>query len=102
MVLTGSPIGDTALNIGEDVVWKKLRLIGAHESAQGDGDSDRAPWGYRRNGELVLDLMLRGRLRVAPLITHRFAGSDLPKAYEFLKTDRTQAVGVTLNWKGAI
>jgi 2-desacetyl-2-hydroxyethyl bacteriochlorophyllide A dehydrogenase len=98
VVLTGSPIGDTSVNMNEDVVWKKLKLIGAHESAQDSGDNDRTPWGYKRNGEMVLDFMKRGRLQVKPLITHRFAGPDLPKAYEFLKTDRTQAVGVVLNW----
>ncbi|MES2202134.1 MAG: zinc-binding alcohol dehydrogenase [candidate division FCPU426 bacterium] len=101
IMLTGSPIGDTALNMNEDVVWRMLKLIGAHEMAQGDGDTDRSPWGYQRNGELVLNMMRSGKLMVGPLITHRFPGPDLPKAYEFLKADRTQAVGVVLNWKPA-
>jgi predicted dehydrogenase/threonine dehydrogenase-like Zn-dependent dehydrogenase len=46
-------------------------------------------WTEQRNFEAVLDMLASGQLNVKPLITHRFAFEDAPKAYEALTTDKT-------------
>lgn len=46
-------------------------------------------WTEQRNFEAVLDLLASDQLDVKPLITHRFAFEDAPKAYETLTTDKT-------------
>lgn len=54
-------------------------------------------WTEQRNFVAVLDMMASGQLDVKPLITHRFAFDDAPKAYELLTTDKT-ALGILLQY----
>ncbi len=54
-------------------------------------------WTEQRNFEAVLDMLASGQLDVRPLITHRFAFEDAPKAYEALTTDKT-GLGMLLKY----
>lgn len=54
-------------------------------------------WTEQRNFEAVLDLLASGQLNVKPLITHRFAFEDAPKAYEALTSDKT-GLGMLLQY----
>lgn len=54
-------------------------------------------WTEQRNFEAVLDMLASGQLNVKPLITHRFAFEDAPKAYETLTTDKT-GLGMLLQY----
>lgn len=54
-------------------------------------------WTEQRNFEAVLDMMASGQLDVKPLITHRFAFSDAPSAYDLLTQDKT-ALGIVLDY----
>jgi len=54
-------------------------------------------WTEQRNFEAVLDLMASGRLDVAPLITHRFAIEDAPKAYDVLSSGET-SIGILIDY----
>jgi predicted dehydrogenase len=55
-------------------------------------------WTEQRNFEAVLDLMARGALDVAPLITHRFAVADAPRAYELLLNGNEPFLGILLEY----
>jgi predicted dehydrogenase/threonine dehydrogenase-like Zn-dependent dehydrogenase len=55
-------------------------------------------WTEQRNFEAVLDMMAEGRLDVAPLITHRFAFEDAPKAYVLLSQDKEPYLGILLEY----
>ncbi|MBD3647423.1 MAG: zinc-binding dehydrogenase, partial [Pseudomonadales bacterium] len=57
-------------------------------------------WTEQRNFEAVLELMAAGKLDVKPLISHRFAFEDSPKAYDVLSTDRS-ALGILLQYTSA-
>jgi predicted dehydrogenase/threonine dehydrogenase-like Zn-dependent dehydrogenase len=46
-------------------------------------------WTEQRNFAAVLDMLASGQLDVKPLITHRFAFEDAPKAYKVLTADKT-------------
>lgn len=54
-------------------------------------------WTEQRNFEAVLDMLASGQLDVKPLITHRFAFEDAPKAYEALTMDKT-GLGMLLQY----
>jgi predicted dehydrogenase/threonine dehydrogenase-like Zn-dependent dehydrogenase len=54
-------------------------------------------WTEQRNFEAVLDMLASGQLDVKPLITHRFAFEDAPKAYEELTADKT-GLGMLLHY----
>ncbi len=54
-------------------------------------------WTEQRNFEAVLDMMSSGQLNVKPLITHRFAFEDAPKAYEALTSEKA-ALGILLRY----
>jgi predicted dehydrogenase len=52
-------------------------------------------WTEQRNFEAVLDMLASGQLEVRPLITHRFAFEDAPKAYASLTGDNS-GLGILL------
>lgn len=54
-------------------------------------------WTEQRNFEAVLDMLASGHLDVKPLITHRFAFEDAPKAYETLTADKA-GLGMLLQY----
>lgn len=54
-------------------------------------------WTEQRNFEAVLDMLASGHLNVDPLITHRFAFDDAPKAYDVLTKDKS-ALGILLEY----
>lgn len=54
-------------------------------------------WTEQRNFEAVLDLMAAGKLDVRPLVSHRYAFDDAPKAYQAL-TDDGRALGILLRY----
>ena len=54
-------------------------------------------WTEQRNFEAVLDMLASGQLDVKPLISHRFAFEDAPKAYESLTSDKA-GLGILLQY----
>lgn len=54
-------------------------------------------WTEQRNFEAVLDMMVSGQINVKPLITHRFAFEDAPKAYQILTEGKT-GLGILLKY----
>lgn len=54
-------------------------------------------WTEQRNFVAVLDMLASGQLDVKPLITHRFAFEDAPKAYETLTADKA-GLGILLQY----
>ena len=59
-------------------------------------------WTEKRNMDSVLQLMASGRMNLAPLITHRFAFDEAPKAYEIISGEEAGFyVGVVLAYETA-
>lgn len=57
-------------------------------------------WTEQRNFEAVLDLMARGRLDVAPLVSHRMTVDEAPRAYELLASG-APSLGILLTYPSA-
>jgi 2-desacetyl-2-hydroxyethyl bacteriochlorophyllide A dehydrogenase len=92
---TGSPSEQRLI---QDVVTRGLRIVGAHDSNPPAAASDYEYWSADNIAKLFLTYVARGDMRVADLITHRYAAKSAPEAYRMLTTDRSAALGVVLDW----
>lgn len=100
VVLLGSTRGETeAVNFYRDVHRKGLTVIGAHNSVRPQHESSPGFWTAKEDQLLALRLLTLGRLRVRPLLTHRFAGEEAPQAYALLAQARPEVLGILLDWR---
>ena len=99
LVLLGSTRGNTPdVNFYRDVHKTGLTLIGAHNSVRPATDSSPGYWTTADDHRLALRCLASGRLRVAPLITRRFAWEDAPAAYAELTAWNPETLGLLLAW----
>jgi 2-desacetyl-2-hydroxyethyl bacteriochlorophyllide A dehydrogenase len=99
VILLASTRGETKnVNFYRDVHKKGLTVFGAHNSVRPPRDSSANFWTARADLELSLQLITLHRVVVAPLITHRFPGTDAAKAYQQLMEWDENLLGVVLNW----
>ena len=99
VVLAGSTRGISGdVNFYRDVHKKGLLVIGAHESTRPLHEDSPGYWTPRREYALCLDLMARGRVQIAPLITHRYNWRDFPAAYAKLANWDKSALGMIIEW----
>lgn len=99
VVLLASTRGETPkVNFYRDVHKKGLILYGAHNSIRPRQESSPNFWTSEDDGRLMLSLIANGRFNVAPLISHRLAGHDAPKAYQLLMEWNPELLGVVLQW----
>lgn len=104
-VVLSSPRGTTELDLHDHCNGPSYEIIGAHESSHAPrGRADDA-WSYRRTGwthprhyELFFDYVRDGRLDAESLVSHRVDAGDAPATYRRLLDDRTDALGVVLEW----
>lgn len=76
------------------------RYDAAYEEEGHDYPAGYVRWTEGRNLEAVIQLMSRGRLRVAPLITHRFPIAEAAHAYEVITGKRQESfLGVLLTYQ---
>lgn len=102
VILLGSTRGETkSVNFYRDVHRKGLVIIGAHDSIRPRHESSPGFWTAKDDRALALKLLAAGRLQVKPLITHRFAWKDAPKAYDLLARWDMTALGILLDWQEA-
>mgnify|MGYP005651474395 CR=1 FL=1 len=53
---------------------------------------------YHRHAEFFFDLVADGELSIEPLISHREHYTEAARLYQMLLKDRSQAMGVVLEW----
>ena len=56
-------------------------------------------WDRQRSFGLTMEMLAKGRLNLAPLITHRLSWRDLPAIYQRLEQGEREIVGVVLDWR---
>jgi predicted dehydrogenase/threonine dehydrogenase-like Zn-dependent dehydrogenase len=101
-------VGVTGLNLRRDDFYRKElsfavscsygpgRYDPAYEEQGNDYPAGFVRWTEQRNFEAVLDLMSRGSLDPASLVTHRYDLSAATEAYSTIQTDA--ALGVVLRY----
>ena len=55
-------------------------------------------WDRKRSLSLTLDLLVRARLNVRPIITHRFDWQELPDVYRRMDASAPEMIGVAIDW----
>lgn len=106
-------IGVTGLELNRDDFYEKEltfqvscsygpgRYDAAYEEHGRDYPVAFVRWTAQRNFEAVLDMMASGALLTESLITHRFAFSEAPTAYELLNEGSEPHLGILLTYDGA-
>jgi 2-desacetyl-2-hydroxyethyl bacteriochlorophyllide A dehydrogenase len=84
---TFSPVGDPFLQ-------KEIALLVSYGHPP-----DGQRWDRRRSFNLTIELLRKGRLTIAPLITHQFAWHELPQVYQRLDQGERDLVGIVLDWR---
>ncbi len=78
-----------------------LTLIGAHISTADRLASAPGWWTLHDEQGTALRLIQRGRIAIAPLITHRFHYADFEAAYDLLASWSPEAIGIIIDWTKA-
>ena len=81
--------GSGLLPLDSSVMQGKQIIFGFWKSPGGPNTRDLTD---------TADMLMDGRIRVDPLITHRMPWQDTPDAYHMLYKDLTSALGVILEW----
>lgn len=98
LVLLGDTGTPSVQHLTPDVIRNGLSILGAHDSHPPAVATDHSPWSRGRMAELFFAYIARGDMRVADLVTHRYAPADAPAAYRLLCEDRAAAMGVLFDW----
>ena len=97
VVLLGSPRGGIEIDLYKHVHRKGVALIGAHEAML----PDRAPVGQPSRQALLeqaLQWLRGGQIGVDGLLTDVVRPEDLPATYERISADKSNVLGVVINW----
>ncbi len=97
-VVLGSPRGTSEFDFNRACHNPGYTIIGAHNQTHPSHATAENPWTRARHVELFFELLETDRLSVSELVTHRESYEDAPEVYDALLEDRTQTLGVVLEW----
>ena len=105
VILVGSPRGEYQTDLTEFLqpfhLWKPnmdLTLKGSHEWKVPLYPQQGYKHSQIRNGRILADLMLSGKLKMEPLLTGVFKPEDCSDAYQKLLAEKDQHLGVVFDW----
>ncbi|MEM7032093.1 MAG: zinc-binding alcohol dehydrogenase, partial [Chloroflexota bacterium] len=97
-ILMSSPRGKTEFDFHDLCNSPSFTIIGTHGSSNPPYETPDTPWTRSRNNEFFFDLILDGALDLAPMISHKEPYTEAPRLFDMLLKDRSQAMGVVLEW----
>lgn len=86
--------GPTFSPVGDPFLQKEIALLVSYGHPP-----DGQRWDRQRSFALTLELLAKGRLNIAPMITHRFPWHELPQVYQRLDGGERDLVGIVLDWQ---
>lgn len=98
LVVLSSPDGTTTFDFHDRCNRGSYEIVGAHVYSHPDRGTPDDPWTKDRHARLFFEYLTEGTVEVEPLITHRAPYEDAPELYGMLRADRSQALGVVLEW----
>ena len=98
VILLGDTPTPSRQQLGPRIVADSVSVLGVHASAAPAVASLRDPWTLSAMTSLFFDWVSSGRMDVDSLVTHRFQPTRAPEVYESLRADRSQFLGVILDW----
>ncbi len=102
IILLGTPRAPFEMNATE--IYRQihlpgyLNLQGALEWRFPTFKNEFVKHSVERNSAIILELIARGKIRVAPLYTHKMRPEDAAEAYAGLRDKKDEYVGVTFDW----
>lgn len=97
-VILSSPRGETTLDFHDHCNAPSYRIIGAHNSSHPPVSTPEQQWTNHRHAALFFDYLAEGTLATEPLISHSEPYNEAPRLYNELLEDRTDAMGVVMEW----
>jgi 2-desacetyl-2-hydroxyethyl bacteriochlorophyllide A dehydrogenase len=98
-IVLSSPRGPASFDFHDLCNAPSFTIIGTHEMSAPAVATPDNPWTTRRHCEFFFDCVAERRIRVDSLVSHRVPFAEAPEAYARLLADRSDAMGVLLNWK---
>jgi len=98
LLMLSSPAGATTFDFHDLCNARSITIIGAHVGSHPDLGEIDLPWTRQRHCELFFDLIADRDIDLQTLITHRAPYTDAPTWYHQLLADRSQLMGVVLQW----
>jgi 2-desacetyl-2-hydroxyethyl bacteriochlorophyllide A dehydrogenase len=97
-VILSSPKGATEFDFHDLCNAPSYEIIGAHNSSHPSTATSANPWTQQRHAELFFEYLADGTMAVDSLVSHKKSYADAPEVYDHLQEDRSQALGVVLEW----
>jgi len=97
-VVLSSPKGETQFDFNDLCNVPSHTIIGAHNFSHPSEPTLDNPWTNLRDAELFFDLVADGAVQLEPLISHRERYDKAAELYQMLVSDRSNAMGVVLDW----
>jgi len=94
-----SPTGKSEVDFHDEVNATSRTIIGTHFGSAPAFETPYNMWTRRRNTELFFNLVADGHVSVKHLISHRYKLEEAPEAYRMLLRDRTEAMGVVVDFR---
>jgi threonine dehydrogenase-like Zn-dependent dehydrogenase len=98
LVLLGDTPTPTQQRLGPGVVSDSIAILGIHGTMTPDQPTEFYPWTRREVISLFFDYLAQRRMKVADLITHRYAPTEAPTVYAALGRDRSHFMGIIFDW----
>ena len=100
-IVLSSPRGQTTFDFHDLCNAPSFTIIGTHEMSTPSAATPDNPWTARHNCELFFDYVADRRIEVDSIVSHRVRFGDAPDIYMRLMADRSNAMGVIIDWKAS-
>lgn len=97
-VVLSSPRGETPFDFHDYCNGPSYVIVGAHNNSHPPVGTPANPWTQHRHAELFFEFLEDGTFEVGSLVSHRRSVDDAPDLYASLLEDRTDAMGVVIEW----
>lgn len=84
--------------IQDGMMTKEVLFTTSYAHPVMDAPPDLLRWTRPRDNRLILEMIGKGRIDMAPAITHRIAPEDIPAIYRRLHEGDTSIAGVVVDW----
>jgi 2-desacetyl-2-hydroxyethyl bacteriochlorophyllide A dehydrogenase len=98
LVLLSSPRGRTEFDFHDLCNAPSYEIIGAHQASHPTAATPSNPWTKDRHAELFFEYLREDAIDVESLVTDRVSHEDAPEVYRSLLEDRTDSLGVVIEW----
>ena len=92
-------VSDTAVDYYQEVHRPGVKLIGAHNFVRPKHESFPHHWTHQDDCNAILDLISRGKVKVAPIISRVVSPMDAPSIYNELCDDKNFPIGTVFDWR---